>query len=221
VALRQAVDDVTGLLRGRLTVGMVTACTITALFDALDAFHRAHPGVALTLVEGSAADLADRARAGVLDLALIAAAGTLPDGLDALPIVTERLVAAMPHSHPLAKRAGLALADISGLPLICMPPGAGIRAAFDQSCRARNVTPVIALEASAAATIADLAARGLGVAIVSETMAVPFSERLRALPIEDAQTPALLALTWKPPPAPAVAELIRHCQVAFGAVTER
>jgi DNA-binding transcriptional LysR family regulator len=102
-----------------------------------------------------------------------------------------------------------------------MPPGAGIRAAFDQSCRARNVTPVIALEASAAATIADLAARGLGVAIVSETMAVPFSERLRALPIEDAQTPALLALTWKPPPAPAVAELIRHCQVAFGAVTER
>jgi hypothetical protein len=52
-------------------------------------------------------------------------------------------------------------------------------------------------------------------------MAVPFSERLRALPIEDAQTPALLALTWKPPPAPAVAELIRHCQVAFGAVTER
>jgi len=33
-ALRQAVEEVTGLLGGRLTVGMVTACTITALFDA-------------------------------------------------------------------------------------------------------------------------------------------------------------------------------------------
>src|SRR5665811_1133255 len=27
--LRQAVDDVTGLVRGRLVVGMVTACTVT------------------------------------------------------------------------------------------------------------------------------------------------------------------------------------------------
>jgi DNA-binding transcriptional LysR family regulator len=95
----------TGLLRGRLTVGMVTACTITALFDALDGFHRDHPGVALTLVEGTAAELTDQVRAGPLDLALIAAAEALPEGLDALPIVTERLVAAVPHSHPLAERA--------------------------------------------------------------------------------------------------------------------
>src|SRR3954454_13743447 len=37
-ALRQAVDDVSGLVRGRLTVGMVTACEVTPLFDALAAF---------------------------------------------------------------------------------------------------------------------------------------------------------------------------------------
>src|SRR5215831_700003 len=40
-SLRQAVDDVNGLIRGRLVVGMVTACTVTGLFDALDRFHRA------------------------------------------------------------------------------------------------------------------------------------------------------------------------------------
>ena len=220
-AMRQAVDDVGGLLRGRLTVGMVTACTITALFDALDRFHQAHPRVSLTLAEGVAADLADQVRAGALDLALIAAAGQLPDGLDALPIVTERLVACVPPSHSLARQARLALADVAALPLICMPAGTGIRAAFDQSCRVRNVAPVIALEASAAATLGDLAVRGLGVAIMSETMAAAFAGRLSALLIEDAETPALLALAWRPSPAPALAELIRHCQVAFGAVTVR
>jgi len=217
-AIRQAVDDVTGLLSGQLTVGMVTACTITGLFDALDAFHRAHPGVTLTVVEGSAAELADRARAGVLDLALIGVAGALPEGLDGFPIVSEGLVAAVPPSHPLADRTAVALSDLSAFPLICMPPGAGIRAAFDQSCRALNVTPVVALEASAAATLGDLAARGLGVAILSETMAVAFAGRLRAVPIADARTPALLALAWKPPPAPAAAELIRHCRHAFNEV---
>jgi DNA-binding transcriptional LysR family regulator len=220
VALRQAVDDVNGLLRGQLTVGMVTACTITALFDALDRFHRAHPGVALAVVEASSAELAGRVRAGTLDLALIGAAGTPPEDLATLPIVTERVVAVMAPAHELAGRARLTLGDLAGRPLICMPPGTGIRAAFDQSCAARGVAPAITVEASAAATIADLAARGLGVAILSESMAVAFTGgdpgRLSAAPIEDAETPALLALAWRPSPAPAVAELLRHCRRAFG-----
>jgi len=220
-ALRQAVDDVTGLLRGRLTVGMVTACTITALFDALDAFHRARPGVALTLVEDSSAGLAERARSGALDLALIGAAGAPPEGLAVLPIVTEPLVAAVPAGHPLADRARLTLAELSALPLICMPPGTGIRAAFDQSCAARGVQPVISLEASAAATVVDLTARGLGVAILSESMAAAYPDRVRALPIKDAATPALLALAWKPAPSPALAELIRHCRRAFDVTRDK
>jgi DNA-binding transcriptional LysR family regulator len=220
-ALRQAVDEVAGLLRGRLTVGMVTACTVTALFDALDAYHRAHPGVILTLIEDSSAELAERLRAGTADLALIGAAGTLPEDLDALPIVAEGLAAVVPSAHPLSGRARLDLADLCDHPLICMPSGTGLRAALDQSCAARGLQPLISLEASAAATIADLAARGLGVAILSESMAAAHTggaarDRLCARPIGDAGTPALLALAWRPSPAPAVAEFIRHCRRAFG-----
>src|SRR5215469_4064251 len=70
-ALRQAVDDVSGLLRGRLVVGMVTACTVTGLFDALAGFRRAHPGVALALDEDDSAGLVGRVRSGEADLALI------------------------------------------------------------------------------------------------------------------------------------------------------
>src|SRR5476651_1726459 len=40
----QAVDDLKGLIRGRVTVGMVTACTVTGLFDVLASFHRSFPG---------------------------------------------------------------------------------------------------------------------------------------------------------------------------------
>src|ERR1700728_1137840 len=57
-ALRQSVDEVNGLLTGRLVVGMVTACTVTGLFDALAGFRRAHPGVSLALVEDDSAALA-------------------------------------------------------------------------------------------------------------------------------------------------------------------
>ena len=122
----------------------------------------------------------------------------------------------MPPGHDLAQRpSGLRLSDLAGLPVVCMPPGTGIRAAFDQACAAADIRPAITLEASAAATIADLAARGMGVAILSESMTGAFAGRLRSLLIEDARTPALLTLAWRAPGAPAVAELVRHCQAAF------
>lgn len=214
-AMRQAVDDVNGLLRGRLTVGMVTACTITGLFDALDAFHRAHPGVTVTLLEHNSAELTAQVRAGIIDVALVGVAGEAPEGLAALPIVSERLVAAFPATLASTGTASLTLDDLTRLPLICMPAGTGIRTAFDQACAARGLAATVALEASAASVLADLAARGLGVAILSESMAAAAGERLRAVPIDDCDTPALLALIWKPSPPAAVAELVRHCRRAF------
>ncbi len=222
-AMRQAVDDVNGLLRGRLTVGMVTACTITGLFDALDAFHRAHPGVVVTLLEHSSAELTAQVRAGAIDVALVGVAGEAPEGLAALPIVSERLVAAFPASGETAGRvhgvssgaSSLTLDDLTRLPLICMPAGTGIRTALDLACAARGLQVTVALEASAASVLADLAVRGLGVAILSESMAAAAADRLRAVPIDDCDTPALLALIWKPSPPAAVAELVRHCRRAF------
>src|SRR6201992_1457561 len=81
-ALRQAVDEVNGLVRGRLSVGMVTACTVTALFDALSAFHRAYPAIEVTLTEDHSDRLIDQVRTGAADLALIGAAGALPAGVN-------------------------------------------------------------------------------------------------------------------------------------------
>ena len=216
--LRQAVDEVNGLIRGRLVVGMVTACTVTGLFDALASFHDAHPGVAVTLVEEDSAALAGRVRAGTADLALVGVAGGPPPDLESLVIVSEGLAAAVPSGHPLlAGRGPAKLADLTGYPIVCMPAGTGVRAVLDQACAARGVRLDIALEASAPGTVADLAARGLGVAVLSETMAGAYAGRLRSVQLDDIGIPALLAVVWKPGPGPAVRELVRHCRQAFGA----
>jgi DNA-binding transcriptional LysR family regulator len=214
-AVRQAVDEVNGLIRGRLVVGMVTACTVTPLFDALAAFHLAHPGVEITLIEDRSDRLTERVRTGAADLALIGASGTPPPGLDALPIVSERLVAAIPPGHPLARRSRATLADISAYPIVCMPEGTGIRAVFDQACAAKGIQPDIALQASAPGTVADLAIRGLGIAILSESMAASHGGRLKALVIDDIQTPAVLALIWTATSSPALRGLLHHSRQAF------
>jgi DNA-binding transcriptional LysR family regulator len=211
-AVRQAVDEVTGLLRGRLVVGMVTACTVTPLFDALSAFHAAHPGVELSLLEDASDRLIERVRSGETDVALTGAAA-MPDGLDGFPIISERLVAAVPADHPLTRRRRVSLADIAAYPVICMPEGSGIRTVFDRGCAARDVRPDIALHATAPDTVADLAARGLGVAILTASMVA--DSGLRGLEIVDLDAPALLALVWRDTHAPALRELVRHCRMAF------
>jgi DNA-binding transcriptional LysR family regulator len=217
-AVAQAVDEVKGVIRGRLVVGMVTACSVTALFDALARFHGAHPGVTITLAEDDSARLTERVRSGAADLALIGAAGGPPQDLDALPVVSEGLAAAVPPGHSLdsgSQRIGLD--DLAGRPVVCMPAGTGIRAVLDQACAARGLRLDIALEASAPGTVADLARRGLGVAVLSQSMAAMQSAGLRVLPLEDVAIPAVLALIWKPEPGPALAELLRHCRGALGA----
>ena len=214
-AVRQAVDDVTGLLTGRIVVGMVTACTIAPLFDALGAFHLAHPGIEIALVEGNSDWLVEQVRTGAADMALIGTAGAPPEGLDALTVISEGLVAAVPVGHPLAGNKAATLAEVTRYPIVSLPPGTGVRAVFDQDCATQGRRPDIAFQASAPGAVADLASRGLGVAILTETMAAGFSGQLTAVVIEDIVTPALLALVWARAQSPALHELLVQSRQAF------
>nr|WP_055501565.1 LysR family transcriptional regulator [Nonomuraea pusilla] len=211
----QAVGEVTGLIRGGLAVGMVTGCTVTPLFDALAAFHRAHPGVELSLLEDDSDRLVEGVRSGAFDLALVGTASPAPEGLEAMTIVSERLVAAVPPGHPLAGPRRVTLRDLAEHPIVCMPPGTGLRTVFDRACAARGVRPVIALQASAGDAVAGLAARGLAVGVLSESMARAHAGRLVARVIDDAEAPALLALVWRSAHGPAVREMLAHSRRAF------
>ncbi|MEV4838742.1 LysR family transcriptional regulator [Nonomuraea sp. NPDC049486] len=214
-AVKQAVGEVTDLIRGRLVVGMVIGCTVTPLFDALAAFHRAHPGVEISLLEGNSDRLAESVRTGTIDLALIGTETGEHDGLHTLTIISERLVAAVSPGHPLAGRERVTLDELTAYPIVCMPEGTGLRAVFDRACAARDRRPVIAFQASAGDAVADLAARGLGVGILSESMAAHHRDRLAARVIDDVEAPARLALVWKNTHSPAVREALAHGRKAF------
>ncbi|MEU2451605.1 LysR family transcriptional regulator [Streptomyces sp. NPDC012765] len=220
-AVGQAVGDVAGVIRGRITVGMVVGCTVTPLFDALAAFHRTHPGVEIALVEENSDRLVQGVRAGTVDVALIGTATAAPADLEALTIVSERLVVAVPPGHSLASRPRVTLRDLGGHPVICMPAGTGLRAVLDRACAAQHLRPAIALEAGAADALADLAARGLGVAVLSESMAEAYRDRLTVRVLDDVDIPALLCLVWRTAHGPAVRELLAYGHRAFGAAHDR
>ena len=214
-ALREALNEMTGLIQGQLTVGMITGCTVQGLFDTLAAFHVDHPGIDISLVEDNSGPLTDRVRSGQLDLALIGIAGEPPPGLGALSITSERIVAAVPFEHPLAEKNRTTLSEVGEWPIVCMPEGTAPRSLFNQACSAQGVVANIVLQASAPDAVADLAARGLGVAILTESMAEIHEGRLKALIIDDIALTVGLALVWKASKSPALQELIMRSREAF------
>jgi DNA-binding transcriptional LysR family regulator len=77
---RLAVDQLAGLVRGQVTVGMVSGCALPALAELLADFHGSYPGVAIALTEDGSDRLVELLRDGKLDLALIGAAGPATEG---------------------------------------------------------------------------------------------------------------------------------------------
>ena len=212
--LREAVDAVKGLIRGRLTVGMVTGCEVAPLFAALASFHREHPGIELELTEENSTYLVNAVRTGEVDIALVGVAGAPPEHLSAQVIASEGLVALVPPDHPQASERALPLADLVAYSLVTLPEGTGIRAAFDEACVTAGLIPDVVLVASAPGAVAELASRGLGIAVLSESMAKVHAE-LVAVPVTGVPIPALLALVWRPRTSPALSALLPHCRRAF------
>jgi len=186
-------DEFSGVVRGRVRMGMIRGCSIPPFLDALAKFRLGHPGVELVLVEDDSDVLQRQVLSTELDLALVGWAGEVLAGLDLDTIVDEPVAAVFATDHRLARRRTIRWADLAGETLLCLPRGTGVRAAVDLSRAAAGVDPRVDLEASSPDTLIGLAGRGAGVALLSESMAVGAQDVLARV-VSDATVTARLGL---------------------------
>ncbi|PXY19018.1 LysR substrate-binding domain-containing protein [Prauserella muralis] len=219
--VRTAVDELTGLLRGKVAVGMVAGSAALGVPEVLAAFHDAHPGVEVTLTEADTDPMLDALRAGRLDVAIAAFAGAAPDGIETRTLSDQPLVAAVGEGDPLAGRRGVTLAELGDRALIGMRPGTAMRAILDAACAAEGVAPRIAFEAGNPQVLGDLAARGLGVAILPESTARARPD-LRVVPVTVPPMRGRVALAWRAegPNGPAARAFIEHARARLATPPE-
>jgi DNA-binding transcriptional LysR family regulator len=203
---RLTVDQLAGLVRGQVAVGMVNGCALPVVAELLAEFHGLYPGVGIGLTEAGSDRLLELLHTGRLDLALIGAAGPPTAGVQAVIVTDEPVVAAVGPDHPLATRKTIPIVALRDEPLVTLPPGTGVRAALDAACAKAGFAPRIAFEASALPMVAQLGGMGLGVAILPTSLvdaielhAIQIRPRLRSrLELvwnpEEARTPAARAL---------------------------
>jgi DNA-binding transcriptional LysR family regulator len=210
--IRVAVDELTQLVRGTVTIGTVTSHSVD-MPSLLADFHEEHPNVEITLSTDSSDVLIEKVRTGRLDAAIVSVGpDEQPEGLDVEVVTDEAIQAVVSLSDEWASRKVVRLSELADRRLIALPVGAGIRHQFDTACTKAGVTPRIAFEASTPVALAELAERGLGVAIVPAS--VPRDrDGVHALAIVP-QLRGRLVLAWRAggPMSPAARALVEKAR---------
>ena len=175
-AAEEDVQAVLGLHGGRLRVAVFPSAGSTLMPEAIAAFRRRHPLVALSLSEGEPEAITPRLRAGEVDLALLFAFHDTDDpvdtqllpgaGLAVTPLLEDAMHVALPADHELAVRPGLTLWDLRGEDWVQTSQESPCARHVVRSCRAAGFEPHVTFESDDYETIQGLVAAGVGVALI-------------------------------------------------------
>jgi DNA-binding transcriptional LysR family regulator len=145
-----------------------------------------------------------------------------PPGLELQVIADEPIVAGVGKTDALATQDRIELEALLERSLISLPRGTGLRSCLDDACARAGLKPRIALEGTNLGILAQLAVRGLGVAILPESVALAQRDNLHAIAI-DPPLRGRVALAWRSegPVSPAARALIGRARKGMNAQATR
>lgn len=218
---RQAVDEIRGLVRGTVRVGMMANLPSLRIADLLAGFRDQHPDVQISLADGHSSELIDELTAGVLDLAIVGLPGEAPDGIEIHPIHSEPLVIVTGQDDPLARRKRVSLTALRDRPLISLPRGSGLRSFLEEACAQASIEAEVAIEAGDPQLLIELIAHGLGIGLVPRSMAAPHADRLHIAATARPTLSGHVVLAWRVagPHGPAARRFIEDAKKLLPAAT--
>jgi DNA-binding transcriptional LysR family regulator len=181
---REAIADITSLRRGKLALGTVQSLpSFVDLPALLETFHDRYPEIEVRLCQGSAVHLIEKIRSRQIELAILPIGEASPN-LSTKVIACDCLVLACTMDHPLANATALSLDQLSREAFVDFEPGHGTRKIVDRAFAEAGLERRIAFEVSDLNTLLDLVARGLGVALVPQAIALARKDGVAHVPLD-------------------------------------
>jgi DNA-binding transcriptional LysR family regulator len=203
---REAVAALSGLLTGRLAVGLVHPLPDRRFPRLLGAFHHAYPRIELTLLEDQTDALLAALAAGQLHAALIGQGryDRPPPDLESLPVAQEPVVVAVHPTHPLAGRGQVPLRALREEPMVTLTRASKLRSTLETACQAAGFAPRVVAETSDLGVMVELAAEQLGVAVLPAS-GLEGAAGLVRLRLTHPQLDRRILLVWRPAASPPAA----------------
>lgn len=215
---RAALEQLTGLVVGRVTLGLTQSPGPLDPVPLLADFHARFPQVRLSVREDLSTALAGALRDDALDLAFL----TLVEeaelrGLERIALAEEPLVVALPERHRLASRARVTVRDLRDEELIAFGEDATIRRSVERLARDAGFEPRIAFETREVARARALVAAGLGVAVLPRSDAQAPGPPVHTVALRGPAAMHRVSLCWRVgrTHAPAARALLDHVRAAY------
>ncbi len=210
---RQEVDELRGVLRGRIWIGALQPAGDLDVPGLLARFSQAHPGVEIGLREGMAADMLGFLAAGELDAAFCLLADEIPGDLAVERLGQDEVVAAFALDRaPATPRVGVA--DLRGRAIVAPRRGSAITSVVNALFADAGEPLRLALESGDPFLLRSLAARGFATAILPRSLTILEGP---AIEVRSLEPPVHLpvALVWRrerhaPPAARTFIDFVRR-----------
>jgi LysR family transcriptional regulator, transcription activator of glutamate synthase operon len=167
--VRGEIDELNGLIRGRISIGALLPGGEVDVPQLLGRFTEAHPGVEVDLHEGTAGDMMRYLAEDEVHAAFMLLAGPLPEGLVAERLSEEELVAAF-ASGRAPRRGRVAAADLRPYPIAMPRSGSATMHAADEFFATAGEPVRLALESGDPFLIRCLVSGGFGAAILPRSI---------------------------------------------------
>ena len=212
-AARAEVDELRGVLRGRIWVGALLPAGDLDVPGLLARFSRAHPGVEVGLREGIVADMLRFLAADELDAAFCLLDGDVPGDLAVERLGEDEVVAAFaPDRAPEAPE--VAVDELAGQRIVATRRGSAIASVLERRFEAAGLPLRLALESGDPFLLRSLAARGFATAILPRSLTALEGPALEVRSLKPA-VHLPVALVWRrrrtaPPAARAFIDFVRR-----------
>ncbi|HEX2129136.1 MAG TPA: LysR family transcriptional regulator [Solirubrobacterales bacterium] len=163
--VRGEVDELRGLVRGRVAIGALLPAGGIEVTRLLARFTQMYPGIEVGLREGTAEDMRAMIEADELDVAFSLIHGDLPESTDGVRMSEEEVVVAYtPGTAP--ERDAVSARDLADVHLATPRSGSAIKLAIDDVFARAGLTMQVSLESGDPYLIRCLVSDGFGAAVL-------------------------------------------------------
>ena len=167
--LEKEIGEITGLIKGSITIGASTTIGNYLLPSVVFNFKKTHPKIQIDILIGNTNRVLDLLNSGVIEFGLVEG-DTTRSNIKVEAFLTDELVFILPAMHPLAKKKSISILEIMKEPFIIREEGSGTRQIIEKYLALHGIKISdmhIVLVLGGTEAIKESVEHGMGISIVS------------------------------------------------------